>query len=870
TPEPPESLDQLLQSSPTSVRPHHPDQSIPHQPSNASPYDGHETSLNRFNLWRTATQDSKMSSSDNHGQHQQQRGEQLQQLGPTSTATQSLGRVAQKLASLVHRTSAQVFRVEKPERDLGNEDDEDEVDPDDLGADGKPTPSLTTFGLMALTISLAGAQLAWTLELAYGTPYLLSLGLTKQSTSLVWIAGPLSGLVCQPIIGSLSDASTSRFRRRQYMLASAVVLILSTLALAFSVPIATWLVDLTGGGIGDWDPKRKGKVHEATQWISVGAFWILDFALNGLQASSRALILDTAPAKQQTLANAWHGRMTHAGNVAGYLAGWLDLSSWKGLRWVGGGQFRRFALVSVTGMISATLVTVCSIQERPSAPDHTLAHSGWSLRAREILRNIWQTIRRLPRPVRRVCAVQIFAFMGWFPFLFYSTTYVLEAAVAEEKAAKRSSGEIRVGSGQPYLVQSPESDKVAERGSFAMLLFALVALTSGALLPYLMLASEHRRKRTIALTGGERTPTAVPSSPRETYVPGMHGDEERRSEDESDVEELAAATAAAALVSQRMTLRQKVRRSLTHGITLRSMWTLGSLTFSLLMAATFLVRTVRQATALIALVGIPWSIASWIPFAMVAEFVREAEEGKSPFEFEGDHWSPARTMARRRLSVLSRRNQMPQEGEGILDGSPARKRLDAALVDCQPLLGGLESGSSSHNQTPSRTRGGRMEGMSRSGGMVEEDVEIGARAPQWATRLHCGRGQLQDEGGEGPTFQSLTSYGQKFGGTILGIHNLSIVLPQFVVAVISSIIFRLTRHKDDLLVLQHDQQPSSLPTPALLHLLPGLFGMTDQVGSNDSPGSGVAWVLRFGGSMALIAALATRYVPLTMTERKKR
>ena len=33
-----------------------------------------------------------------------------------------------------------------------------------------------------------------TVELAYGSPYLLSLGLPKALTSLVWLAGPLSGL----------------------------------------------------------------------------------------------------------------------------------------------------------------------------------------------------------------------------------------------------------------------------------------------------------------------------------------------------------------------------------------------------------------------------------------------------------------------------------------------------------------------------------------------------------------------------------------------------------------------------------------------------------------------------------------------------
>jgi len=36
---------------------------------------------------------------------------------------------------------------------------------------------------------------------SYGTPFLLSLGISEQLTSLVWLAGPISGLIAQPIIG---------------------------------------------------------------------------------------------------------------------------------------------------------------------------------------------------------------------------------------------------------------------------------------------------------------------------------------------------------------------------------------------------------------------------------------------------------------------------------------------------------------------------------------------------------------------------------------------------------------------------------------------------------------------------------------------
>ena len=52
--------------------------------------------------------------------------------------------------------------------------------------------------------------------------------------------------------------------------------------------------------------------------LAVVSFYILDFSLNGLQASVRNLLLDIAPPSQISSGNAWHGRMTNIGNIVGY------------------------------------------------------------------------------------------------------------------------------------------------------------------------------------------------------------------------------------------------------------------------------------------------------------------------------------------------------------------------------------------------------------------------------------------------------------------------------------------------------------------------------------------------------------------------
>ena len=72
-----------------------------------------------------------------------------------------------------------------------------------------------------ITVGLIGVQVMWSIEMAYGeqtrnntlpghcmtqgfcaaSPYLISLGLSRSLMSLVFIAGPLSGLIVQPLIG---------------------------------------------------------------------------------------------------------------------------------------------------------------------------------------------------------------------------------------------------------------------------------------------------------------------------------------------------------------------------------------------------------------------------------------------------------------------------------------------------------------------------------------------------------------------------------------------------------------------------------------------------------------------------------------------
>ena len=98
---------------------------------------------------------------------------------------------------------------------------------------------------------------------------------------------------------------------------STAVLVLSTITLAYCEAVSEFIVDLFGVGAGDWDVKRKRLAANTAIGIAVFQFYLLDFALNALQASLRNLLLDITPPSQLNAGNAWHGRMTHLGNIVG-------------------------------------------------------------------------------------------------------------------------------------------------------------------------------------------------------------------------------------------------------------------------------------------------------------------------------------------------------------------------------------------------------------------------------------------------------------------------------------------------------------------------------------------------------------------------
>ncbi|WOO78881.1 General alpha-glucoside permease [Vanrija pseudolonga] len=594
---------------------------------------------------------------------------------------------------------------------------------------GREKQRLSLWRLMALTVSMGGSQIAWTVELGYGTPYLRDLGMSESMTSLVWLAGPISGLVVQPLIGAISDSSTSRYRRRYWVVASTVLLVLSGLGLAFTEPVAKAIVDLFGGGQGDWDPNTGAMVRELAIAIAIFCFYCLDFALNGLQASLRNLVFDVTPSDQLNSANVWNGRFNHLGNIVGFTMGYMNLNNVWGLKWLGGDQFRKLCVLSLILLVITVWITCHFIEE-----DERATHFHRRSKLRDILATIKEAIVTLPKPVRRICMVQIAAFMGWFPFLFYATYYVINVMAYE-------------------LGHEPDLTVATRAGSFALLIYSFVAIIAGTVLPWF----------------SERDPRLV----------GATYDDDSADEDETLDSEFARDRAHQAEVERvREMVRQWKLEVVRDGkelklprmpFLLRNIWTWALVLFFVLMMGTFAVQKVWQATILISLVGICWAVACWVPFAMIMEFLKELEQPGA----NGTNGAAT--------------DDRPAHGRSSSLGPAFRPGQNSTLSETTPLM---------RSYSTADLEGASME--------------------------FAGQGSVA-------------------GGTIMGIHNLAIVFPQFIVALVASVIFR---------VADGDAGDSA---PAF-----------DEVFKAKT---GVAWVLRFGGLMALVGAVICRQVPPTKTEK---
>jgi len=138
-----------------------------------------------------------------------------------------------------------------------------------------PSGAKLNFGaIIAMNFGFFGIQYSFGLQQTNMTPIYSYLGANADQIPLLNLAGPMTGLLVQPIIGAMSDKTTSRFgRRRPYFLIGAIICSICLFAMPYSSSI----------------------------WMAASILWILDAGNNITMEPYRAFVSDKLPSEQHAL-----------------------------------------------------------------------------------------------------------------------------------------------------------------------------------------------------------------------------------------------------------------------------------------------------------------------------------------------------------------------------------------------------------------------------------------------------------------------------------------------------------------------------------------------------------------------------------------
>ncbi|GKV33511.1 hypothetical protein SLEP1_g42016 [Rubroshorea leprosula] len=281
--------------------------------------------------------------------------------------------------------------------------------------------------LLRVASVACGIQFGWALQLSLLTPYVQELGIPHAWASIIWLCGPLSGLVVQPLVGHMSDRCTSRFgRRRPFIVAGAVSISLSVLIIGHSADIG-WLL----GDRGNFRPRAIAAF--------VFGFWILDVANNMTQGPCRALLADlTGKDHRRTrVANAYFSLFMAVGNVLGFatgsFSGWFKILPFTRTSACNAdcANLKSAFFLDIIFIVITTYISIAAAKEVPlGSPTNRGAPSneegpGQSGHAQEaFLWELFGTFRYFSGSIWIILSVTALNWIGWFPFLLFDTDWM--------------------------------------------------------------------------------------------------------------------------------------------------------------------------------------------------------------------------------------------------------------------------------------------------------------------------------------------------------------------------------------------------------------------------------------------------------------
>lgn len=258
-------------------------------------------------------------------------------------------------------------------------------------------PRLSLLRIVEMNIGFFGLQFSFGLQQANMGPIYGFLGADEATMPLLWLAGPMTGLLVQPIVGAMSDRTNSRFgRRTPYFLIGAVICSLCLFLMPYSSAL----------------------------WMAASLLWILDAGNNITMEPYRAFVADRLEPDQRSAGFLTQSAFTGLAQTLSYLAPTLltafvakDVLDANGIPVIVKIAFIIGAILS----ISTIVWSVWRVPELPLSPTEQAELERKPLTLRGTLGEIGDAILEMPRPMRQLAVAMLCQWYAMFAYWQFIT-----------------------------------------------------------------------------------------------------------------------------------------------------------------------------------------------------------------------------------------------------------------------------------------------------------------------------------------------------------------------------------------------------------------------------------------------------------------
>ena len=249
-------------------------------------------------------------------------------------------------------------------------------------------PSLSFWQILNMNVGFFGIQYSFGLQQSAVTPIYDFLGASADQIPILHLAGPVTGLLVQPLVGALSDKTWVPWlgRRKPYFLVGAILCSLALLAFPFS----------------------------SSLWMAAGLLWILDAGNNTAMEPYRAFIADKLDKDQHPIGFQMQSFFTGFGqtlaNVSLFIFPLIFLGTTGSLpTWV----YASFFLGAICS-IGSILWSMKTTKEIPPTPEELAALKAEKRGLFHPLIEIFSAIKDMPKVMWQLALVYLFQWYALF------------------------------------------------------------------------------------------------------------------------------------------------------------------------------------------------------------------------------------------------------------------------------------------------------------------------------------------------------------------------------------------------------------------------------------------------------------------------